>query len=181
MQGLVNFALQIAIVLGVILPAVCYCTAISLFLFGAWGLWQQAQPQNPFRGKPWIPYVAIVLSGVVSAFDRMLDMVNTSAGSDVAVRMSGTLSEYTEDPITTTLLGNTPGDAFLNIVDIFALFFECFGVWCCFLAVMAWWGTVNGRSNQSRVGCLIKFAFGVILINPHTTSQWLVTTMSLQT
>ena len=180
MQGLVNFADQFAVILAFLLPAVCYCSAIGLFLFGAWGLWQQAGAHNPFHGKPWIPWVAIVLSGVCSAFDGLLTKVNVSAGSDLTVGVGGSLTSYTDSTVSTTLLGTTPGDAFLNIVNIFSLFFECFGAFCCFAAMMAWWGTVNGRSNQSRVGCAIKFAFGVILMNPNTTSQWLVTTLSLQ-
>jgi hypothetical protein len=180
MQGLVNFANQFAIILAFLLPACCYCAAIGLFMFGGWGMWLQSQPHNPFRGKPWIPYVAIVLSGACAAFDGILNKVNASAGSNVVVGVEGTLTSYSENTASTGILGNTPGDAFLNIVNIFSLFFQCFGAFCCFAAMMAWWGTVNGRSNQSRVGCAIKFAFGVILINPNTTCQWLVTTLSVQ-
>ena len=60
-QGLVNFAQQCALVLAVLLPSFLYCSAIGLFLFAAWGLWQQAQPQNPFRGRPWIPWLSLML------------------------------------------------------------------------------------------------------------------------
>ena len=180
MQGLVNFADQCALVLAVFLPAFCYCAAIGWFGFGAWGLWQQSQPHNPFRGKPWVPIFSILLSGVASAFDKILTKANASGGSSVTVGMAGDLTSYTSGTVNTTLLGNTPGDAILNITDIFALFFQCFGAWCCFLALMSWRATINGQSNRSRMGCGVQFVFGVILINPHTVMQWLVTQLSLQ-
>ena len=55
MQGLVNFAQQVALVLAVLLPTFLYLSAIGLFLFAAWGLWQQAQPHNPFAAGPGFP------------------------------------------------------------------------------------------------------------------------------
>ena len=68
MQGLINFAQQCALILAVLLPTFLYCSAIGLFLFAGWGLWQQAQPQNPFRGRPWIPWLSLLLSGACASF-----------------------------------------------------------------------------------------------------------------
>ena len=78
MQGLVNFAQQLALIFGVLLPTFLYCSAIGLFLFAAWGLWQQAQPHNPFRGKPWVPWLALLVSGACASFPTILTEVVTA-------------------------------------------------------------------------------------------------------
>lgn len=179
MQGLVNLGNQVAIVLAVMLPTFCYCAALGWFLFGAWGLWQQAQPHNPFRGKPWIPYVSIILSGVAAAFDRILTMANRSGGSTMTVGLSSNLTSYTTGVTANTLLGTTPGDAIVNIIGIFALFFQCAGAMFCFLAMVAWRSSINGASNRTRSGCGIQFVFGVILMNIVTVTAWLVATLTI--
>ena len=179
MQGLVNFADQVAIVLAILLPTFCYCAAVGWFLFGVWGIWRQAQPDNPFRGKPWIPYVSIILSGVAASFDSILTKANRSGGSTVTVGLSDNLTSYTAGTTATTLLGTTPGDAITNIVNIFALYFQCTGAMCCFLAMVAWRASINGASNRTRSGCGIQFVCGVILMNPRTVTAWLVSMFNL--
>jgi hypothetical protein len=83
-QGLVNFAQQVALILAVLLPTFLYCSAIALFLFAGWGFWQQAQPQNPFRGKPWIPLLSLIMSGASVAVRASLCL--SSRGSRVIRR-----------------------------------------------------------------------------------------------
>jgi hypothetical protein len=173
MQGLVNFAQSCALIIAVLLPTAFYCSAIGLFLFAAWGLWQQAQPHNPFRGKPWIPVLSLLLSGASASFPVILNKVNVSAGSSVTVSVAADLSSYTATNAP-DILGNTPGDAVLNIVQAFQGFFQTFGAMTCFLAMLAWRASVNGRSNRPWSGCCVQFVFGVLLMNIMTISQWLV-------
>jgi hypothetical protein len=172
-QGLVNFAQQCALIIAVLLPTFLYCSAIGLFLFAAWGLWQQSQPQNPFRGKPWIPWLALLVSGACSSFPTILNKVNISGGSSVTTTVVAGLSSYTT-PDTTNILGDTPGDTVLNIVQAFQGFFQAFGAMTCFLAMLAWRASVSGRSNRPWSGCGVQFVFGVLLMNIYTISQWLV-------
>ena len=94
MQGFVNFAQQCALILAVLLPTFLYASALGLFLFAVWGLWQQAQPHNPFRGKPWIPWVSLILSGACASFPAILTKVNISGGSDVTVGATADLTSY---------------------------------------------------------------------------------------
>src|ERR1700709_2052826 len=94
MQGLVNFAQQVALVLAVLLPSFLYCSAIGLFLFAGWGLWQQAQPQNPFRDRPWIPWLSLVISGACASFPAILNKVNISGGSSVTTSVVAGLTSY---------------------------------------------------------------------------------------
>ena len=175
MQGLVNFAADVAYGLATFLPAFCYLATIALFLFAGWGFLQQARPDNPFRGRPWIPVLSLVLCGVFASFDRILTMANVSAGSSLQVSLVAGLTSYTPTVPGSGLLGNTPGDTVVNVVQLFQSFFQAFGAMACFFAVLAWRSVVNGRSNRSQSGCGVQFAFGVMLINVLTISQWLVT------
>ena len=174
MQGLVNFAQQCALIFAVLLPTFLYCSALGLFLFAAWGLWQQAQPHNPFRGKPWIPWVSLLLSGACASFPAILNKVNISGGSTVAMNVGSDLTSYTSTIDTSSILGATPGDTVLNIVQAFQGFFQVFGATCCFFAMMAWWAVMSGRNNRSWGGCGVQFVFGAMLMNIYTISQWLV-------
>ena len=180
MQGLVDFSQQCALIFAVLLPTFLYGGAIWLFLFAAWGFWQQAQPQNPFRGRPWIPLASLITSGAVASFPVLLTKTNVSGGSSVSVSIVDGLSSYTT-PDTTGILGATPGDTVLNIVQAFQGFFQAFGAMAAFFAMMAWWAVMAGRSNRSWGGCSIQFVFGMFLINILTITQWLVKTMNTST
>ena len=173
MQGLVNFAAQCALIFAVLLPTFLYLSALGLFIFAVWGMWMQAQPRNPFAGKPWIPWVSLVLSGAFASFPTILNMVNISVGSTVTTSVVAGLSSYTT-PNTTNILGNTPGDTVLNIVTAFQGFFQVFGAMCVFFAMLAWHAVVAGRTNRPQSSCAIQFVFGVMLMNVLTITQWLV-------
>jgi hypothetical protein len=172
-QGLVDFAQQVALILAVLLPTFLYCSAIGLFLFAGWGFWQQAQPQNPFRGKPWIPLLSLIMSGAFASFPAILNKVNISGGSSVTVSVVAGLTSYSA-PDTTNILGTTPGATVLNIVQAFQGFFQVFGAMTCFVAAWAWWASMAGRSNRGVASCGVQFVFGALLMNVFTLSQWLV-------
>ena len=65
MQGLVSFASQIGLAFAIVIQPICYLGALFLFLKGGWGLWRMAQPDNPHRGRPWVPFVSILIAGVL--------------------------------------------------------------------------------------------------------------------
>ena len=173
MQGLVNFAQQCALIFAVLLPTFLYISALALFLFAVWGMWMQAQPHNPFRGRPWVPWVSLIMSGAFASFPTILNKVNISAGSTVTTQVVAGLQSYTT-PNTTNILGATPGDTVLNIVEAFQGFFQAFGAMCVFFAMLAWHAIVAGRSNRSQSSCAVQFVFGVMLLNVLTISHWLV-------
>jgi len=172
MQGLVNFASYLGYAMSVMLPTFCYLASLSLFMFAGWGFWMQARPENPLRGRPWVPWVSLVLCGAFASFDRVLTMANATAGTNLRVSV-GALTSYAP-PQSGNVLGNTPGDAIVNVVQLFQGFFQSFGALACFFAALAWWSVVNGRSNRTQGGCLVQFVFGVMLINILTIVQWMV-------
>ena len=173
MQGLVNFAAQCALIFSVLLPTFLYLSALGLFLFSIWGLWMQAQPRNPFAGKPWVPWISLITAGMFASFPTILNKVNISAGSTVTTSVVAGLTTYSP-PNTSNILGDTPGDTVLNIVTAFQGFFQAFGAMCVFFAMLAWHAIVAGRSNRAQSSCAIQFVFGVMLLNVLTISQWLV-------
>src|SRR5271157_5792143 len=109
MQGLVDFASQIGEVFAVLLPTFAYLAALGCFLFAAWGFWVQAQPHNPFRGRPWIPVVSLVLAGAFASFDKILSMALASGGSSLSATITS-LSSYTPPSVTNSgsLMGASP-------------------------------------------------------------------------
>lgn len=171
MQGLVSFSGQIGNAMAILLPTFCYLAALGLFLFAGWGFWMQAQPDNPFRGKPWVPFFSLILCGAFASFDRVLTLANASAGTTLQASI-GALTAYVPPP--GVGLGNTPGDTVINVVQAFLLFFQSFGAMACFFALLGWHAVVSGRSNRSQGGCGVQFVFGVMLINILQISQWLV-------
>lgn len=173
MQGLLNFAAEIGLIFAALLPPACYLGACALFLHAGWGFWRQAQPDNPFRGRPWVPFVSLTVCGLLASFDVFLTKANVSAGSDVVVGLTDLVS-YTPVAAQATLLGATPGEAIVNGVALFQRFFQSYGAMACLFAVLAWHASVTGRSNRSRGGCGVQFAFGIMLINVLTISRWLV-------
>lgn len=171
MQGLVNFAGEIGNAIAVFLPTLCYLMALFSFLFAAWGFWMQTDPSNPFHGRPWIPIASLVLSGAFASFDRVLTMANASAGTNLQVSVSS-LTSYTA-PTVSSVLGNSPADAIVNVVTLFQGFFQSFGAMACLFALVAWRSIINGQNNKTQGGCVVQFAFGVMLMNIVTVTSWL--------
>ena len=176
MTGLVNFASQLGSLFAVFLPAFCYVGALWLFGFSAWGFWQQAQPHNPYRAKPRIPVLSLILCGVLASFDKFLTMANATAGSGIVV---GLTSYSAPSAGSTFALGSSPADTIVNIVTLFELFFQAFGAMVCLFALLSWRSTVNGTSRRTQGGAVIQFIFGVMLINVVTVTSWLVSVLTV--
>ena len=165
MQGLVDFASQVGEAFAILVPTFCYLAALACFLFAAWGFWVQGQPHNPFHGRPWIPFLSLVLSGAFASFDKILTMALASAGSSVTASISA-LSSYSAPTVdSSTLMGSTPSATLVNVVTLFQGFFQSFGAMVAFFALLSWRAVVNGRANRSQMGCVVQFSFGIMLIN----------------
>nr|WP_243429857.1 hypothetical protein [Acetobacter sacchari] len=170
---MVNFLNDLAVGGSWFLPTACYIAASYCFITGAWGIWQQRQPQNPYVDRPWVPYASIVLAGVFAAFDRILTKSAHSANLDVQVSLnSASPTGYTGG--VSPISGTGPHDAIIEVVKDFAMFFETFGAWVAFFAVLSWQGAMTGKNNRSRLGCICQFTLGVILLNPVKEANWLL-------
>jgi hypothetical protein len=173
MQGLVRFASEIGYVLAVLLPTFAYLAALALFMFAGWAFWMQARPENPFRGRPWVPVVSLLLCGAFASFDRVLTMANASGGSTIEITV-GALTAYVPPGDPGNILGGTPGATVVNVIELFQGFFQAFGAMAAFFSVLSWRSVINGQSKRSQGGCGVQFVFGVMLINILTITEWLV-------
>jgi len=166
-QGLVNLTTGIADGIAVLLPAFCYLAACSCFLFFGWTLWTWSQPHHRHHHslhKPWVPFVSLVLTGVFASFPSFLTRADVSAGTGLAVSLTGYAP--TTPPIAPgTLVGANPQQTVTNVVTMFQHFFQAFGAACVFWSIMRWRAIVNGRAEGSPTACAVQFVFGVMCIN----------------
>jgi hypothetical protein len=62
-------------------------------------------------------------------------------------------------------MGSSPSATLINVVTLFQAFFQSFGAMVAFFALLAWRAVINGQANRSQAGCVVQFAFGIMLIN----------------
>lgn len=173
MQGLVNFSTAIADGIAVLIPAFCYLAACACFFFAAWTFRSMAyHDQHPYRQRPWVPFVSLILSGVFATFPAFLTMANVSAGTNMTVSL--TTYAPTTPGNASNILGATPGDTVVNVVQVFQYFFEAFGAAVVLWSIWMWRAIVNGRTNASSLACVIQFTFGVMCINILTIANGVV-------
>ena len=176
MQGFVNFVTQIATIFSFLFSPLCYVGAIACFIHSGWAFWRQAAPDNPYRGRPWVPWASLLMCGLLASFDVFLTKVNVSAGSDIRVGLSPLIT-YTPVGTAADVLGAGPGETIMNVVVLFRFFFQAFGAMAALVAAYALYNSIVARTNRSRLGCGVQFLFGVALINVVPISGWLVTLM----
>ncbi|GBQ27963.1 hypothetical protein AA0472_2553 [Acetobacter estunensis NRIC 0472] len=174
MEGLVNLTNDLAQAGGWLLPTLCYFAAMSSFIGALWGFYRYATPDlNPNRTRPWVPWVLMVMTGVFISFNVILSKSLVSAGSDIRTTLSDQATSY-DSTAGDLLSGTGPKDAIIVIVQDFAAFFQIFGAFACFFAVVTWVGVVKGRSQRGFLSCAIQYVFGVILMNPVQEANWLL-------
>ncbi len=177
MQGLVNFATAMGDAIAVLLPALCYLAACISFFFAAWTFRSYAYPHHhQHRHQPWVPFVSLILAGVFASFPQFLTMASVSAGTSVAA----SLTSYapTTPGNASNILGSTPQNTVVNVVQLFEHFFQMFGAACVFWSIVTWRAIVNGRSNGSPVACAVQFTFGVMCINMLTIANSVLSLLS---
>jgi hypothetical protein len=167
MQGLINLATAIADSIAVALPAFCYLSACGCFFFFAWSLWRWSEPPSRYQhhkiDKPWVPFISLILSGVLASFPHFLTMANVSAGTGMTVGL--TTYAATTPPTGSSVLGATPDASVVNVVQMFQYIFEAFGAACVYFSIMRWRSIINGAANGSLSACGVQFVFGVLCIN----------------
>ncbi len=175
MQGLVNFTTAIADGIAVMLPAFCYLAACMCFFFFTWTLWTWSQPHRHHHQhwhRPWVPFVSLILSGVFATFPNFLTMANVSAGTNMVVAL-GSYAPTTPGNAS-SILGASPSETVVNVVQLFQYFFEAFGAACVFWAIITWRSVINGRTRGTQIACLVQFVFGVMCINIVTIASGVV-------
>jgi hypothetical protein len=175
MQGLVDFATAIGDAIDVLLPAFCYLTACTCFLFFVWSLWTLSAPHrhdHQYGHRPWVPWVSLVLSGLFATFPQFLTMADVSAGTNLAV----SLTSYapTTPPNAQNVSSASPGATVVNVVTLFQHFFQAFGAASVFWAILRWRAIVNGQIDGRPSACGVQLIFGVLCINIVTVASGVV-------
>ena len=103
-----------------------------LFSVRRLGVLDAVASAKPFFGRPWIPFLSLVLSGAFASFDKICNMALATAGSSVTASISSLLSYSPPTvPDGSTLMGSAPSATLVNIVTLFQAFFRVLARWSC--------------------------------------------------
>ncbi|MDD2859473.1 MAG: hypothetical protein PHT60_14950 [Acidiphilium sp.] len=166
MQGFVNFATDIANVLSLLIPFICYIVGVSCFLLAGYGAWQMMKPGTIWSGKKYLPPLLMLFGSVLLSFNEFLNFSNNSFGGGTQTNIQNGFMPFRAPNIGTAgFVGATPEQTFFNLVKIFAKFFIAYGA---FNVLLAWLGTKGVAEGKRRHGYSlpgIQFVFGIALMN----------------
>lgn len=172
MQGFVNFATDIANVLSLLIPFICFIVGLSCFLLAGYGAWQMMKPGTVWSGKKYLPPLLMLFGSVLLSFNRFLNFSNNSFGGGTQTSIQTGFTPFTAPQIGTSgLVGSTPEQTFQNIVVTFSSFFIAYGA---FNVLLAWLGAKGVAEGKRRHGYSlpgIQFVFGIALMNIVFVSQ----------
>lgn len=168
MQGFVNLAADVGVALATLVPLVCYLMGGGLLLYAIHGFWQLLKPGSEANRHPVLPWAALFTSATLLSFDRMLTFANNTFGGGASASLSASLTSYapsTLDP--GTLVGGTPEDMLLNILDAFEYFFKAYGALIVLFGVLGVYHLSKGNRHHQHTLAkpLVQFVFGVAVMN----------------
>ena len=176
MQGFVNLAADIGVVLATLIPLVCYLMGGGLLLVALYGFWQILKPGSESNRHPFLPWAALFISSVLLSYDRMLNLANRSFGGGVSTSLSGNLTTYAPTTVdASTMMGATPEDTLLNIIDAFEYFFESYGALVVLFGVLGLYHLMKGnRHHHTLAKPIVQIVFGVGVMNVQTIAPVVV-------
>jgi hypothetical protein len=163
MLTLLNFAIDIANVIDALIPIACYLIGLCLVIgsiIAIYAIGESGRGQT--RTHLGIAIGSFVLGVVLVNFDRFLTALDRTLASNHTATVGGGLLAYKTAP--DTIVGATPADTFLAVLNEFAFFFWSFG------ALMVLRGLLKmkraGREQGQTIGgALVHIAFGGLLMN----------------
>ncbi len=165
MQGFVNLAADIGTAIAVLVPLLCYLIGGGLLIASIWGFWQQLHPGSESHRHPWWPFATLTISTVLLSFDRMLNFANTSFGGGIDTSLSQNLTSYQPPAVNGSLLGATPQDTLLNIINVFEYFFEAYGALIVLFGVLGLHHVMKGHHRHSIGPRIVQIVFGIAVMN----------------
>lgn len=168
MQGFVNLAADIGVVIAMLIPLVCYTMGGSLLIGSIYGFWQQMKPGSESNRHPFLPWAALFTSATLLSYDRMLTFANNSFGGGASASLSTNLTSYAPATVNAgALMGSTPEDTLLNIIDAFDFFFKAYGALVVLFGVLGVYHLTKGhRHHHHTLGKpVVQIVFGVAVMN----------------
>lgn len=168
MQGFVNLASDIGLVLATLIPLVCYLMGGGLLIAAIHGFWNLLKPGSESNRHPFMPWAALFTSATLLSYDRMLTFANNSFGGGASASLSSNLTSYTPTTVNAgTMVGSTPEDTLLNIIGVFDYYFKAYGALVVLFGVLGLYHLTKGnRHHHSTLGKpTVQIVFGVAVMN----------------
>lgn len=168
MQGFVNLAADIGVVLAMLIPLVCYLMGGSLLIGAIYGFWQMSKPGSESSRHPFLPWAALFTSATLLSYDRMLNFANNSFGGGVTSSLSSNLTTYAPTNVSgSSMMGATPEDTLLNIISAFDLYFKAYGALVALFGVLGLYHLTKGNRHHHHTLSkpVVQLVFGIAVMN----------------
>ena len=169
MQVFVNFADDIATAISFLIPAICYICGASFMIAAGWGFMQLSKGGGLIAARPWIPFVALTVGAALLSYDRMLNLGEGTMGSSQTAALSDSLTAYTPPTVNPgSLVGNSPGQTVLNVINVFLYFFVSYGALIVLFGIFGLKHIAEGRRRHGPSLALVQIVFGFMVMNIDT-------------
>lgn len=170
MQGFANFADDIGQAISVVLPALCYILGMGFILAAGCGLWHLSSGRHSrLAARPWMPFVTLFIGAALLTFDRMLNLGEATLGSSQQVSVADGMTSYTPPAAGASgVVGTSPEQTILNVVNMFQYFFMSYGALVVLTGILALHHVSEGRRSHGPLLPAIQIAFGFGVMNINT-------------
>jgi hypothetical protein len=163
MPGFINLAADLGYSVSVIVALICFLAGAGFVLGGLWGIYRVVRSEG--RLRLWAPIAGIFIGSALLSFDKLLNAANATLGSSHTASMSS-LTSYTPPSIDPNgIVGATPQQTWLNIINLFDPFFMAYGAAIVLWALLEAKGMAQGHRRYAPSRVIVHFTFGVFLLN----------------
>jgi len=169
MRGFVNFADDVGSAISVIIPALCYLLGWSFMIGAGWGFWHLSSGRHSrLAARPWMPFVSLFIAAALLSFDRMLNLGEATLGSAQQASMASGMTSYTPPTVNPSgLVGTSPEQTILNVINVFEYFFVSYGALIVLAGILGLHQVSEGKRRHGPLlpTIMIVFGFGVMNID----------------
>lgn len=176
MQGFVNFADDVGQAISVIIPALCYIIGLSFILAAGWGFWHLTSGRHGrLSARPWMPFVSLFIGAALLTFDRMLNLGEATLGSSQQASMADGMTSYTPPTVNPgSLVGTSPEQTILNVINVFQYFFVSYGALIVLAGILALHHVSEGKRRHGPLLPVIQIVFGLGVMNINTIAPFVM-------
>jgi hypothetical protein len=99
----------------------------------------------------------------------MLNLAEATIGSAQTASMSDGLTSYTPPTVNpASLVGNSPEQTILNVINVFEYFFVCYGALIVLGGILALKYVSEGRRRHGPSLAIVQIVFGLAVMNIDT-------------
>lgn len=173
MEGLINFAHEVAAVVLVWLGVSCYIGGAAAVIGGAWMLTEAHRHGSRHRFRPWMAWGVFWCGFLFLGFPDFLNLGTATIGGSARAGVGDAMTSYAA-PDGGSWLGRGPLETLVAIIQSFILFFRAIGASFVFQAIAGWKGVFKGTRRHSWWPPTVKAACGIVVINVDTVAAALM-------